>query len=230
MTLCAPPRRFYKCRKSIYNFCSNLECKWPAAGEKIFTISTFWIRRKQRFFLYVLRSVFPKFSASGRFWGNNKLGFGLFFGQFGGVLELYPPCCRSGRTRGGITVRHPPKWSKNAPNPKKFRLRRALKTSFLAFSDTFTDAIFCMNFFGNEHFHLSILVDCIVHRLEHFCGRLAVNSRFCNYRNVPMLLAKRLIIRARAVPDVLWVQERGTAIRKTVKTSCARRRAVLERG
>ena len=23
------PRRSYKCRKSIYNFCSNLECNWP---------------------------------------------------------------------------------------------------------------------------------------------------------------------------------------------------------
>ena len=47
----AAPGVFYKCRKSIYNFCSNLECKWPAAGEEIFTISTFWIRRKQRFFV-----------------------------------------------------------------------------------------------------------------------------------------------------------------------------------
>ena len=84
------------------------------------------------------------------------------------------------------------------------------------------DAIFCMNFFGNEHFHPSIFVDCIVHRLEHFCGRLAVNFRFCNYRNVPMLLAKRLIYCARAVLDDSRVQERDSTIRKTIKTSCPR--------
>ena len=83
-------------------------------------------------------------------------------------------------------------------NPKNFRLRRALKTSFSAFSDTFTDAFFCFNFFGDEHFYLSILVDCIVHRLVYFCSRLACKFSF------------------------LRLQERAYAIHKTIKISCMR--------
>ena len=81
---------------------------------------------------------------------------------------------------------------------------------------------FCLNFFGNEHFHLSILVECIAYRLEYLCGRLAVNFCFCNYRNVHMLLAKRLIYCSSAVLDVLRVQERDSTIRNTIKTSCPR--------
>ena len=37
-----------------------------------------------------------------------------------------------------------------------------------------------------------------------------------------MLFAKRLIYRARAILDVLQVQDRACTIRKTIKTLCAR--------
>ena len=37
-----------------------------------------------------------------------------------------------------------------------------------------------------------------------------------------MLFAKRLIYRARAILDVLRVQDRASTIRKTIKTLCAR--------
>ena len=37
-----------------------------------------------------------------------------------------------------------------------------------------------------------------------------------------MLFAKRLIYRARAILDVLRVQDRACTIRKTIKTLCAR--------
>ena len=37
-----------------------------------------------------------------------------------------------------------------------------------------------------------------------------------------MLFAKRLIYRARAILDVLRVQDRSSTIRKTIKTLCAR--------
>ena len=96
----------------------------------------------------------------------------------------------------------------------KFSPAAGLKTLFSAFSDTFTDAFLCLNFFGNEHFYLSILVDCIVHRLVYFCSRLAVNFCFYDYRNAPMLFVKRLKYRACAFLNVLRVQERAFTIRK----------------
>ena len=106
---------------------------------------------------------------------------------------------------------------------------------------------FCFNFFGDEHFYLSILVDCIVHRLVYFCSRLACKFSFLRLQERAYAIRKTIKIscmrgsecftgtgacfyysekqlkyRGRAVLDVLRVQERASTIRKTTKKSYAR--------